>query len=144
MADYTGEVLREGRAGIRGEQVVALGKFSLTAGLANNDTITFSNLIPNKDRVKVIGFKLFAPELDTNSTPTGTITVGDGTDADGYLTSKDMGVNSAQLTFFGDGALIGADAGTVAGRDVVITVASAVATATTSGDIFVEVLTEAV
>lgn len=138
-----------GRAGERGQQFEALSSYALTGALVNADTITFSNLLPDPNRFKVVDFEFWSPELDTNATPTTLFTIGDGTDADGYLTSKGGAVTlsnslAGQLFYKGDGAIIGAAAGTAASRDVVLTVTAAVATGATSGNLWVKVVCEAI
>ena len=144
MTAYTGTIVSEGRGGELGQQFSAIGKYALTGALVNGDTITWSNLLP-KNTVKVIAFRFWSVELDTGGTPTTLFTIGDGTDPDGYLTSKGGAVTlsnslAGQLSYFGDGALIGAD--DAASRDVVLTVTAAVATGATSGTLWVEVLLE--
>ena len=75
-------------------------------------------------------------EGDTNATPTATLVVGDGTDADGYLTSKTWGNALGQFQMFGDGAIIGTSAH--ASSNVKLTSGGTVATAASSGTVFVE------
>lgn len=148
MANYTGTVLVKGRAGDLGQQMQALGEFDLAdggAGLADTDTITWTGLLQGSN-TKIVGFKFYGVEIDTNATPTATFTIGDGTDADGYLTTKGGAVGlqnslGGQLVYFGDGALIGTE---VSGKDVVLTVTEAVATTATTGKIYVSPIVEGV
>ena len=150
MTAYTGTITREGRAGERGMQFIALGKYALTGALVNADTITWSNLLPDPNRFKVIGFRFWSPELDTDATPTATIIVGDGTDTDAYLTTSNVGLpaqapaNGYQINLSGNGAAIGAAAGTAVSRNVVLTVNGVVATGATTGTLWVEFVCEAI
>lgn len=149
MAALVGTVKEAGRSGEIGGQRFFLGEYDLAAALVNADTITWSNILPSSGTFKVLDFKIVAPELDTNATPTMLFVVGDGTDNDAFLTSKGGAVGlqnslAGQLSYFGDGAAIGAAAGTVVGRDIVLTVTAAVATGATSGKIRVSGWTQAV
>lgn len=143
MTALTGTVVYAAKNGESGQQYAGLGKYTLGGALANADTITWTNLLP-KGKFKVLGFKFWGPEIDTNATPTATFTIGDGTDADGYLTTKGGAVGlqnslADQLSYEGDGALIGT---TQEGRNVVLTVTAAVATGATSGTIWVQPIIE--
>lgn len=139
MASYDGTITISGKAGEIGTQSKARGEFALPGALADTDTITWSNLLP-KGGAKVIDVQVFGVEVDTNATPTLTYTVGDGTDADGYITTKTGAAGASGQHFAkGDGALVDTD---VTGRDVVLTVTADPATGATSGTLFVEVTVE--
>lgn len=145
MTALVGTTVIKGRSGERGTQYAALLKYTLLAALVNGDTITWSNCLPN-GKFKVVGFRIWGVELDTNASPTMLFTVGDGVDADGYKLSAGGGVGlqnslAGQLVYLGDGALIGT---TDAANDVVLTVTAAVATGATSGDIWIELVIEGV
>jgi len=148
MTALVGTVTKAATSGTRGVQNTGVLKYTLLGALVNGDTITWSNAIPSKAQAKVIAVEFVAPELDTNATPTATATIGDGTDADGYLTTFNLGLpaqlpaNGAQLLALGNGAIIGT--ATQAGRDVVFTVTAAVATGATSGDIWVFITVEGI
>lgn len=120
-----------------GMEYTAKGSYTLVGAIASADTITWSNLLPTND-VVVINATRYGQEFDTNATPTATEIWGDGTDADGYITSKTSGdARTGQLRFDGDGAVIGTS--TAAGRSVVCTVGGTVATAAATGTVWVEV-----
>lgn len=149
MAALTGTVQVAGKSGSVGRQFVAKGSYTLGGALANADTITWTNLLPDPNTCKVVSGRIYGPELDTNATPTMLFTIGDGTDADGYLLSKGGAVTLSnslanQLMYEFDGAIICAAAGTAESRNVVLTVTAAVATGATSGTIWIELLLEGV
>jgi hypothetical protein len=117
-------------------QYTAVGKYALAGAIVTGDTITWSSILPAND-VQVLGFKIFGKELDTDASPTATLIVGDGTDTDGYLASKTAGDATGQMQFIGDGAIIGTS--DQVGRDIIATVGGTVATAATTGTVWVEV-----
>lgn len=131
MTAYTGTVTLPARGGELGSQYSALLTYTSVTALAENDTITWSNVVPNGG-AKLVGFYFWSNELDTNATPTGTIVIGDGTDADAYLTTQNMGrpaqlpANGSQLVYGGNGVGLGTDITTK--RNIVLTVTAAVAT----------------
>ena len=90
MTAYTGTVPILPKGGELGALQFAQGKFSLSAALANADTITISNVLPVQG-AEVVSIELTAVELDTDGSPTMTFTVGDGVDADGYFTTTSGG-----------------------------------------------------
>lgn len=135
MAALTGTITQAGRW-CSGMEYTALGAYTLVGSITNADTITFTNLLPAND-VIILGFEYFGQELDTNASPTLALTAGDGTDADGYLTSKTAGNANGQLQLEGDGAFIGGS--TQTGRDVVLTTSGTLGTAASSGTLFVRV-----
>lgn len=121
-----------------GQQYTSVGTYALAGALVAADTITWDNLIPKG--AQVLDVSWVSPELDTNASPTATISVGDGTDADGFMLAFSVGIAAASLTYVatgGNGATIGSTYSSA--TDVVATVASAVATGATSGTIFVKV-----
>lgn len=146
MTDYTQTThLAAGKAGEQGQDYVALSSYALTGAVANGDTFTFTNLLPKAPTCQIIDFEIWGVELDTGGSPSLTFTVGDGTDADGYLTTKGGAVGlqnslAGQLFYKGDGAIIGAAAGTAASRNVKITITAGAATAASSGKIFVKAI----
>ena len=147
MTAYTGTIVNAGRSGERGAQYVATGTYALTGALVENDTITWSNFFP-PGKFKLVDFVFWAPELDTNASPTGTAIIGDGTDTDAYLTTKNIGkpaqlpANGSQLVYRGDGASIGTSFTGL--RDVVLTVNAAVATGATSGTLRIMAVIEGI
>lgn len=147
MAAYTGTISHAGKAGETGQQFECIGSYALTGALVNADTITWPNLLP-KAKAKVVSFEFWAPELDTSASPTAVATIGDGTDADGYITTFNLGLpavapaNGQQIIAKGNGAIIGTT--TQAGRDVVFTVTGVVATGATSGILWVRAVLEGI
>ena len=136
MADYTGENLVDGRYSA-GATYKVVGKYTLGTAIAQNDTITWTNILPDGG-VEVQDVKFYGVELDTNATPTGTVDLGDGTDVDGFIDGGSVGLAAAgatQVSINGDGAKMGTtytDA-----TSIVATFPTAFATAASSGDVFV-------
>ena len=96
------------------------GKLNLTVGSdtlgtpASTDTVTFTNFWPEFPYTPKGVIIVASSALDTNASP-GTLTVGDGTDADGHVVATSMG----NLVFAsGTGALMGS---VQTNRDLVIT-----------------------
>lgn len=123
---------------VPGHVVSVVGTYTLSGALSSADTITWSNIFPDKD-VTVLEVAQTTPDLDTSGSATGTINVGDGTDVDGYIDGALMNIpagDALNFTTVGQGALIGT---TISGnRDIVATVATAVATGATSGTVTVK------
>lgn len=118
-----------------GQTYTSVGTITVTEAIESGDTWLITGLLP-EDGVQVIGCKVFGIEGDTNASPTATIVVGDGTDADGYVTSRTWGDANGQFQAFGDGALIGST--TQASSNVKVTSGGTVATAASSGKLWVE------
>jgi hypothetical protein len=75
-------------------------EYTLTGALANADTITTpSNAFPDNG-IRIMGVLVTHPELDTNTTPTGTYNVGDSGDADRFIASAPLGVAGVTTTGF--------------------------------------------
>jgi len=124
-----------------GREYTALGSYTLAGAIASADTITWTNLLPING-VQILEFRLYGQELDTNATPTATVIVGDATTTNGYLTSKTAGDANGQYQMFGDGAFIGLSTGATnatATRNVLLTVGGTVATAASTGTVYVMV-----
>lgn len=68
-------------------------------GLANGDTITATGIIP-ADGVEIYEIRVSHPELDTNTTPTGTYNVGDAGVAARFLSSVPLAVNGITTSGF--------------------------------------------
>jgi len=150
MTAFTALTINPAKIGEVGEIVVGTGTFTLTGALANTDTITFTGIV-SPGNFRVIGFDIWSNEIDTDATPTGTWTVGNATDPDGYLTTQNMGLpaqlpaNGSQLRYSGNGALIGTNIGTVStDGNVVVTVTAAVATSATTGAVNVRIWVQGV
>lgn len=133
-------------SGALGTQRTITGTYALAGALVAADTITWSKLLPLGGG-RVVRVELAFPELDTDTTPTGTWKVGDGTDDDGYILLSNIGLpaqapaNGLQMVQVGTGALIGT---VVTGRDVVLTVVGTMATSATTGTILLNVTLESV
>lgn len=145
MADLTGTVTIPAKNGGLGDQHTVRGEYTLAAALEDEDTITWSGILGKNDK-KIVSFRIFGVEIDTDATPTATFTVGTEDDADGLLLTKGGAVGlqnslAGQLVYFGDGALVDA---TVDDEDIILTVTAAVGTGATSGTIFVEAVLEGV
>lgn len=119
-----------------GQTYTAKGYYTLGGAIVTADTITWSNILPAND-VTVLSVVRYGKEFDTDASPTGTEIWGDGTDTDAYITSKTSGDATGQLIFHGDGAVIGTS--NAASRNVVCTVGGTIATAATTGTVWVEV-----
>ena len=158
MAARTGVVLKAARGGEIGYVDVGLGYFDLsTVTLANTDVITWSKILPNGG-CRVLAVHLSFREIDVHATaPTGIFTAGNTDDADGYITTGNLGIIPAQapagsaetglpLQFHGDGALVAGSTGygKITNRDITMTVTAAIATVATSGLINLRVWTEGV
>lgn len=145
MTALTGTVVDAGRTGERGTQFIAKGTYALGGALVAADTITWTNFFPN-GKFKLVSLRFWAPELDTDATPTGTIRFGDGTTADAYLTTTNIGLpaqapaNGAQIICMGNGASIGTSFTGL--RNLVATIVGVMATSATTGTLHVEAVLE--
>lgn len=137
MTDYAGSIVVPVASGERGVQRTAVLKYVFSGGFANTDTITFSKVIPSKG-VYVDRVELVSSEIDTNATPTATLSVGTVADPDGFIAATGAAVNKsnslAENVYRSSmaEALINTR---VTASDIVVTIASAVATAATSGTV---------
>ena len=124
--------------GFPGMVMSSKGKATIGTGVVTADTWTFENMLPNIN-VLIVGGRISGQEFDTDATPTATVIIGDGTDTDGYLTSKTAGTAQTNGQYYAefDGALLGGSA--QASVDLVVTLGGTVATAASSGDFFLEV-----
>lgn len=114
-----------------------------SVALANGDTITTpSGALPNEG-IRITEIEVISPELDTDVSPTGTYDVGDSDDPDRFIDGALMSNAGGQLINFinrGTGTTLGvittgpnylyAQGST---PQLVLTVASAVATGATTG-----------
>lgn len=134
MTAYTGTVVGTPRYD-QGKDFTEQGYYTLGGAVASGDTFTFSNILPDAP-VIVKDVVVIAPELDTDASPTGTFTVGDGTDADGYIAGGLMGASGAagQIKFHANGDLVNTTS-RPSSRNIVITLGGTVATAQTAGKI---------
>ena len=73
-----------------GQIYTAYGFYTVGAAVAQNDTITFTNIIP-ANGVEIISTRLMTPKLDTNATPTGVFILGDATDDDRFINDVAIG-----------------------------------------------------
>lgn len=117
------------------------------SGLAQNDTITATGIIPGNG-VRIVDVLVAHPELDTNATPTGTFSVGDSGTAARFISGGLMGVNGITTSGFQmrtginiittktNGVVVSGAGYIYTGTstaNLIVTVATAVATAATSG-----------
>lgn len=118
--------------GIGGRSIKAeRGEFTLTAALAEADTITMFRLHP---RFRVTGGLIKSTDIDTGGSPAITLHVGDADDPDRYFASATVGqAGGVNVTM----AATGVDYITTKYTDVLVTVAVAPATGATSGTITV-------
>lgn len=121
-----------------GAEYTAIGSYTFAAAVAEDDTITWSDLIPKG--AEVVDVTYYGVELDTNASPTGTVDVGDGTDVDGFIDGASIGLAAAganQVIAKANGTKLGTTYSTA--TDVVATFPTAVATAASSGNVYVSV-----
>ncbi len=109
----------------------ARAQFSLTAALALNDTIQLFDLPP---RARVIGGFIKSDDIDTNGTPTVAFNVGDSGSANRFFAASTAGQAG---TVDRNMAATGMDYLTTAKTRVFLTVSTAPATGTTTGNIVV-------
>lgn len=145
MAALTGTVTLAGKNGEIGQQYLARGSYTFGAEIEDTDTITWSNILP-AGGAKVVGFRVYGQEIDTNATPTATFIVGNTDDTDGYLKTKGGAVGlqnslAGQLFYAGDGDLI-TSGSIITNRNVVLTMTAATATGASSGTIYIELVLE--
>lgn len=120
-----------------GQVYTVKSQFTIGSAVETGDSWTLSDLLPTND-YQVLSGEVYGAEFDTNSSPTATLIVGDGTDTDGYLTSKVAGSALGQMRLKFDGALL-ADGQNPASNDVTLTLGGSVATAASSGTVHVEI-----
>lgn len=166
MTAYNFTSLQNGESPWIAGQVLTVGAYfnyaSTTgaAGLVNADTITASDLLP-AGGVKVLSVMVVGAEADTNASPTATFRLGDSlTDSDAaarYITGASMGTNIASGQFMqvqnvvptlvdgvqtkGVGYVYNTNENdtNVGEIDLVLAVTAAVATAATSGVLYLYV-----
>lgn len=134
---YTTTILTPTTPWKTGETYTVKAQTVVSGTITNTDTFTISDILPAGWK-NVVSVRHYGGEYDTNASPTTTITIGDGTDPDGWLTAKTAGVTAtgiSQIILEGDGALIGT---AVDDTDLVVTLGGTVATAGTP-TVFTEV-----
>lgn len=138
MTAYTGTNVITPRFSL-GEVMTMIGEFDLAdgaPGLANGDTITWPDFFPDGFTVTPVLVHFYSVEVDTDASATGTATIGNADDADGYIATFALfGSATPQLYRWSDGALIGT---AIDANDLVLTVTAAIATTATTGKIFVK------
>lgn len=98
MANFAFTLIDSNSIWSAGSVFVARAYYDLNGtGLAQNDTITATNIIP-PDGVEIYEVWVSHPELDTNATPTGTYNVGDSGSAARFISSAPMAVNGVTTT----------------------------------------------
>lgn len=124
-----------------GCEFTAVGTYTIAAAVAQNDTITFTGLLPKG--VQILDVTYVSPELDTNSSPTATVTVGTAATAAAYIAAISVGLAAAGETqVIGKANVIaglGVTSQTTAITDVVVTYPAAFATAASAGVVVVSV-----
>ena len=123
-----------------GLEYTAVGTYTIGAILAAADTITFANMLPKG--AQILGVDFISNELDTNATPTGTVTVGTAVSAAAYISSVSVGLAAAGNTQVKVSsnvvAGLGGDA-VQADTSIVVTFPAAFATGAATGVIVVTV-----
>lgn len=122
-----------------GAEYTGAGYYTIGAAVAENDTITFTNIIP-ANGVQIISTKLQIPKLDTHATPTATLILGDATDDNRFLNDVAGGWDDEVSYATYDINVAGtADAGSgyvyTAATSLVLTINAAVATAASTGHV---------
>lgn len=120
-----------------GKQYTRRAYFTVGSAVETGDSWTASNFLPSQD-VQIISGMVFGADLDTNASPQATVIVGDGTDTDGYLSSKTAGGGEQNNVLPFDGALISTYGTPPASRNLTLTLGGTVATAASSGTVWVE------
>lgn len=136
MTAYTGTIVIGPTNGGLGDDHTVRGSYTIGAGVVTGDTFTFTGLLGKGDK-KIVGFRIFGAEFDTNASPTATIIVGSENDTNGLLESIVAGGAGAQLAYSGNGQLIGT---ITSDENVIVTLGGTVATAASSGTFFVELV----
>lgn len=123
-----------------GYEFTAVGTYTIAAAVAQNDTITFTGLLPKG--AQILSAEYMSPELDTNATPTATVSVGTAATAAAYINGLSIGAAAAGATqvYVSNNVVagIGGDAVTAA-TDVVVTYPAAFATAASAGVVVVRI-----
>ena len=138
MTAYTGTVL-VGKKWAEGEHQQAVGKYTYATTVVSGDTITW-DFLPDfgAGNVTITDVVVHGDELDTATNPGGTFTLGDGTDADGYIAGGSVAGSLGEFdrTWHADGALTGT---AVDSTNVVMTIGGTITTAATSGTVWCKV-----
>ena len=155
MAAYNFTSISSSSHWIAGDIQIMTAYYDLNGvALAQNDTITATNIIPG-DGVKIYDIYCSHTELDTNATPTGTYQVGDAGSATRFMSSVPMGVNGVTTSGFQivnrsnfaptstNGVVTAGIGYTYTGTSatsLIMTINGAVATGATTGIIFLTVV----
>lgn len=143
MTNYAGSILASPSNVARwspGQSYEVIATYTLGTTIVTGDTITISNILPPlSNRVRIVSIERWGQKTDTNTTPTGTETIGDGTTANAYSLSSLGGTTAAGIPLFkrGDGANVGTQI--TVSRDIVHTIGGTLATAAASGQLFYRV-----
>lgn len=125
-----------------GQQYTSVGAYTVGAAVAQNDTITFTNIIP-AGGVQILSTRLLTPKLDTNATPTGVFILGDATDDNRFIDAVSIGWTGAEsyIDYDINVAPVSGSSGTGAGyiytaqTSLILKINAAVATAASTGQI---------
>lgn len=80
-----------------GMEFTSYGYYSIGAAVAQNDTITFTDIIP-AGGVEIMDVELLTPAIDSNSTPTATWIVGDSGDDNRFIDAVYGGWNNTKIS----------------------------------------------
>ncbi len=122
-----------------GQQYTSVGYYTVGAAVAQNDTITFTNIIP-ANGVEILSVRLQVPKLDTNATPTAVAIVGDSVDDNRFIDAVSLGWDdeTSYVTYDSNttpAATVGVGYRYTAVSSLILKVNAAVATAASTGDI---------
>lgn len=73
-------------------------QYTLGGAVVTGDTFTTPASATPSGGFRILEVELISPELDTNATPTGTISIGDTTSATRFVNAAPMGVNGITTT----------------------------------------------
>ncbi len=122
-----------------GQVYTAYGYYTVGAAVAQNDTITFTNIIP-KNGVQILSTRLLTPKLDTNATPTGVFILGDSGDDDRLINDVSIGWDDETTHIVYESNVTPSDTAGIGYRytdtaSLIVKIDAAVATAASTGHI---------
>lgn len=125
-----------------GQQYTSVGTYTVGAAVAQNDTITFTSIIP-ANGVQILSTRLMVPKLDTHATPTGVFILGDATDDNRFIDAVSIGWDdeTTHVIYDINVAPVTGSSGTGAGyiytaqTSLILKINAAVATAASTGQI---------
>jgi hypothetical protein len=124
-----------------GQEYTGYGYYTVGAAVAQNDTITFTNIVP-AGGVQIISTRLQIPKLDTNATPTATLILGDATDDNRFINNVSGGWDDEASYVMYDSnvtpdvpSTVGVGYTYTAATSLILKINAAVATAASTGHI---------